>query len=535
MKIASTIGFSIATMSLTGLVSACITVWSILTTHEMQLYLDVQTSQLSEYQDLSTNVARTFAIVRRDMLSGTNELSFDFDVSVRVIQDNLAAIEEKIHTAALMSENTPSEGELGTISLFRTELTDAVADIKVADKLMSNSQVSEARTLVKDVLSKTVDDVLTKVIDGKIELQKAAIREATHALHRHHHNTIETGVILGVALIALAFLSGWVLIRRVYRGLEELSKGAKEFGNRNFNHRIDLRSGDELEELAYQFNRMAVDVGTFQHELKKYQTDLEKLVEDRTSELAETNEKLEERDENRKNFFADIGHELRTPVTAIRGQAEVALRARENRVSALEGALRSIISLAEQITEDVSTLFFVAREQAGVLDLRVERVNLSKVVPVAVRNLSSLVGKEGGSIGSEIMVNKAMVEGSEKRIHQLLGTLVTNAISHSQIGVSIMIRLKADRNFAYLEVIDDGPGIPLAERNRVFQRYYRSKTENNLKHDNNLTVPPGAGLGLPIAQSIVQAQGGELTIADAEPHGTIVSSRFPLIPRESKQ
>ncbi len=529
MKIASTIGLSIAAMSLTGLVSASLTVWSILRTHELQLHIDLLHSQLVDYQHLNTNIARTFGIVRRDLLDGTGELSFDFDVSVKVTQDNLASIEDKIRAEAALIGASPSEAELGAISLLRTELTEAVADVKVANNQMINRQFVEARLLISEVLNETVDKVFSDVIDLKIETQERVIREYTLALHRHHHRTIAMGAMLGVIAVALAFLSGWVLIRRVHRGLEKLSEGAEQFGNRNFAHRIKLRSSDELEALAHQFNRMATDVGKSQLELEMYQTDLEKLVEDRTSELAATNAKLEERDEYRRNFFADIGHELRTPVTAIRGQAEVALRAKENRVSVLESALRSIVSLAEQITEDVSTLFFVAREQAGVVDLRIECIDLAEIVPVTVQNLSSLVDKEGASLSCDINASEVLIEGSEKRIHQLLGILVTNAISHSQHGVNISVKLYIEDESGYLEVIDDGPGIPAAERNRVFQRYYRSNAESNL------TVAPGAGLGLPIAQSLVQAQGGELTITDAKPHGTIVCSKFLLVSTKGEQ
>jgi len=230
---------------------------------------------------------------------------------------------------------------------------------------------------------------------------------------------------------------------------------------------------------------------------------------------------LTERDRLRRQFFADIGHELRTPVTAIRGEAEVALRAKTDVETARKNALNTIVSLSEQLTEGVSDLFLIAREQAGVLDFRNHNLCLYEAVADCVDQMQGVVRENGASLRIETEGASLPIDGERNRICQLVRILVSNALTHTQTGVSITVSTALEGDQAVLAVADDGPGIPESERPRVFDRYVRGAKES-------ARAASGTGLGLAIAKSIARAHAGTISVGDSASGGTRIEARFPL-------
>ncbi len=236
--------------------------------------------------------------------------------------------------------------------------------------------------------------------------------------------------------------------------------------------------------------------------------------------LQETNEKLTQLGEMRSRFFADISHELKTPLAVIRGEAEVTLRGNEKPFSEYKRALRDIILLVDQLGKLVSDLLFLARSESGILRIEKNKTSLSEIIEEAFREGEVLAMKKRVTLfRKEWPQGEIFVEGDSQRLKQLFLIVIDNAIKYSHEGgpVEISWARKGDRE--EIKVSDQGMGIPEESLPHVFERFYRADTTR--------AMAQGTGLGLPIAKWISEAHKGEIAISSSLGTGTTVTILLP--------
>ena len=244
--------------------------------------------------------------------------------------------------------------------------------------------------------------------------------------------------------------------------------------------------------------------------------------------LLEQNERLRELDRLKDEFVALISHDLRTPLTSITGYVELLesddtgpLNEEQRRFLAIVGRN------AERLFHLVNDLLFVARLQAGPLELELDDVDLAAVARESVAGAGPYA--ESRSIGLELVAaGEAVVLGESGRLTQLLDNLVSNAIKFSPDGSTVTIRVGAEDGVVALEVADSGIGIPEAERSRLFERFFRASTAVSGQI-------PGTGLGLYIAQAIVEAHGGQIAVESDVGAGTTFRVELPTRPSGRKR
>lgn len=215
-----------------------------------------------------------------------------------------------------------------------------------------------------------------------------------------------------------------------------------------------------------------------------------------------------------RNFLADAAHELRTPIAALRLQLQLMERAATDaqRVAA-QDELRAGIARAQHLVEQ---LLQWSRLGPDTPALKRERVNLAELVRATVGRFSARADEQGVDLGA-IAAGDITVAGDAQQLTILLNNLVDNALRHTPGGkVDVSAALRGHR--PCLSVADTGPGIPAAERERVFDRFYRSAD-----------APPstGSGLGLAIVRAVAQRHGAAVTLEDAPGGGLLVSVLFP--------
>jgi two-component system OmpR family sensor kinase len=219
--------------------------------------------------------------------------------------------------------------------------------------------------------------------------------------------------------------------------------------------------------------------------------------------------------EAQRAFVADAAHELRTPLAALRLQAQIAERAAQEgeRREAL-GSLKRGVERASHLVQQLLTL---AREE--------DQAAQAPSAPVRLDELAREVIAEHASLAHDKSIDLGMareeplsVDGSAAGLRTLLSNLVDNAVRYTPAGGSIDISLARQGDDAVLEVSDSGPGIPPAERTRVFDRFYRRAGDG----------PEGSGLGLAIASQIAQRHRGSIVLADSPQGGLRVVLRLPL-------
>ena len=521
MLVRTKLRFSVAALSLVALICALLLAWSTARSDLNQNRIMLAYESLGGFLQLKGNVYQTFKQARRDLLSERGHFAFDIDQA----EQRIIAILDDIG-AATDAENklygTP-DLQIGDQYLkdLNRELAKAFIDIKAAAEMIATGQVENGQAATIQTLEVQIDKRVSALIEQAIRLEETHLelaRENSVFVQRVSH------LVAVVAVVVAAGLSGFVsltLVKRVRTGFHALEFGAEKFAANHLAHRIEMEGKDEFATLACRFNSMAQQIQRKQTDLEQSRATLELRVIERTADLREANQELEQRDGLRRQFFADICHELRTPITAIRGEAEVALRAKVDRQEVRETALKTIVSLSEHLTRNVSELFLVARGQVGALDVEMNRLDLCRVVLESSCQVHGIVAEHGGVLDVDLPSNPIWIEGDEGRLIQLISILVTNSIVHSQKGVEITISARSEPGSVNLTVSDNGPGIPADDRLHVFERFYKGKDGKGRKS-------LGTGLGLPIARSLSNAHGGTIRVAGSMSGGTSITVALPI-------
>jgi len=219
-----------------------------------------------------------------------------------------------------------------------------------------------------------------------------------------------------------------------------------------------------------------------------------------------------------RQFTADAAHELRSPLTALSLQAQVAERAAEpeKRAAALT-TLRHGITRASHLVQQLLTL---ARLDPEAVQHPLVPLRLDELARTVVGDQVPLAADKSVDLGI-ITAEPALVSGDEECLQILLRNLIDNAVRYTPAGGRVDVSVLGEGNAVRLVVSDDGPGIPEAERTRVFDRFYRGLG----------TAEPGSGLGLAIVRRIADRHGAAIRLADAEAgRGLKVTVRFPVKP-----
>ncbi|WP_051710560.1 sensor histidine kinase [Andreprevotia chitinilytica] len=305
----------------------------------------------------------------------------------------------------------------------------------------------------------------------------------TPELRRELAREILIGALLQEGLlILLAFVIVMLAISRGLRPLRKLSE------------RVSARDEDDLSPL---------DESELRAELKP-------LVEALNQYVA----RIERMLTARRRFFADAAHQLKTPLAVMQAQAELALR--EDASPAVQGQLRGLLNTVKQASHGVKQLLSLSRlepDSGSVVVL--QPIELATVARDVALEWAPVARRKGVDLGFEQQATP-MVEGKTELLQELIGNLVDNAIRYAGYGKQITVRVEQDGDTPMLKVIDNGPGIPPDEHDRVFLRFYRIP---------GMQVE-GSGLGLAIVREIARQHGANLRLADTPGGGLTVELRF---------
>jgi signal transduction histidine kinase len=235
-------------------------------------------------------------------------------------------------------------------------------------------------------------------------------------------------------------------------------------------------------------------------------------------ELAQRNEQLLEADRVKDEFVALISHDLRTPLTSIIGYLELTLDD-ANLTEAQRGYLNVVDRNAERLLHLVNDLLFVARLEAGQLDLIYKELDLAAVVRQSVAEALPRAAAGGIALTCEADDVPPM-QADRGRIFQLLDNLVSNALKFTPSGGDVRVSLARMNGAVRLEVEDTGIGIASAEQEQLFERFFRATTASERQI-------PGTGLGLYIARAIVDAHGGSIAVRSEPGEGTSICVDLP--------
>jgi len=375
---------------------------------------------------------------------------------------------------------------------------------------------------LNDVFDKARGRDLRELLYGAIDRQRAAVPLARAATERGLDRVRAQAFGMAAVTLLAAIVLAWQLGRRLKRPLDQLLEGVGALRAGALDYRLPIRSGDEFEHVAEGFNAMAAELQQHRSDADAARRRLEEAVQARTAELSSAHETLQRIDQRRRQLFADLGHELRTPTTAIRGEAEIALRGGEKPAQEYRQALQHIVGAAEQLTGHINDLLLIARAEADQLVMQPQSVALLPLLQDAADFADALGAEHDVRIQLQCpdTTGGITVMADADRLRQAIVILLDNAIRYSPRGSTVSLRCHAAPTAVRIEVEDRGIGIDADELALVFERFVRGRRARAHRAD-------GTGIGLSIAQAIVQAHHGSITLTQVEPHGTRACIELP--------
>jgi signal transduction histidine kinase len=282
-------------------------------------------------------------------------------------------------------------------------------------------------------------------------------------------------IIVVFALIALGVLGGF---RRMARPMTDLIKAAGRIEAGDYSAQVPEDGSPDIRSVARAFNSMSARLKTI--------------------------------DEQRRHFMADVTHELRTPLSVIRGQAEAIA---DGVYPADEAHLAPILDATETLDRLVDDLRTLVESDAGNLVLAKEPTDLGSLVRDMVESFRPQAESKGISLRADVAGDLPPRLVDPARMRQVIGNLLSNALRHTPSGGSVKVSADASG----IAVTDTGEGIPPDLRAHVFDRF--TKGANS----------PGSGLGLAIARDIVVAHGGRIEVDAGPAPGTTIRVLFPNV------
>ena len=323
------------------------------------------------------------------------------------------------------------------------------------------------------------------------------------------------GVVL-LAALGFAVLAGMFLAGRMVGPIQALRAGAERIGGGDLSQRIRIKTGDELEALADQFNDMA-------GRLQESYAGLEQKVEQRTREVEEKSRQLEMASQHKSQFLASMSHELRTPLNAIIGLTEmmVSNAARFGTEKAAE-PLRRVHRAGTHLLGLINQVLDLSKIEAGKLELSPDLVALAPLItevvdtarPLAEQNNNRLVVKSQENLGSLTV--------DPMRLRQILLNLLSNACKFTKQGEVTLLARKMIKQGNWIEfaVSDTGIGMTPEQQAKLFEEFTQADSSTARQYG-------GTGLGLAITRKLARMMGGDVTLTSEAGKGSTFTVRLP--------
>lgn len=360
------------------------------------------------------------------------------------------------------------------------------------------------------------------------------LRENTDIVFGNLQRTVDqflviSGIILTISIVLILFIA-----RTISLPLSKLTDLVIRIGKGNYDSKIDIKSSDEVGELATNFEIMRQNV----HDVNR---SLNKIVDDRTRELQEANEELRQNDEYLANvnkelrladkakeeFMSMVSHELKTPLVPARGYIELLLRQKkigdlnEKQKKYANIIYRNILKL-EVLVNDVLDGYKI---DMGKLKVQKNLVNVKVLISSVISDLDSLIGEKQITVIVDLrLVEETTIMCDRRRIEQVFANLIKNAIDFVPPisgKITIIAELVNNNTMVQFSVEDNGTGIPYEKMDKLFHKFYQVDTSLIRKHG-------GSGLGLAICKGIVEAQGGTIWIDKGYREGAAFRFTIPL-------
>lgn len=287
-------------------------------------------------------------------------------------------------------------------------------------------------------------------------------------------------------LIFLAAGVGWFMARRAVSGIEAVTHTAQKISGGSLQERVPVKPrGDEIDQLATTFNQMVDRIQTLLTEIKE--------------------------------MSDNIAHDLRSPVTRIRGTAEVTLTTGKS-LGDYENMAASTIEDCDRLLDMINTMLLISKTEAGVEKPSREEVDIAALIRQACEIFQPIAEDKNVRL-SHRAAEKTLIFGDTRMLQRMLSNILDNGVKYTPSGGKIKVSLtESESRDLVISVNDTGVGISKADLPRIFERFYRCDQSRS---------QPGTGLGLSLARAIARAHGGDITVTSTVNQGSTFNITLP--------
>ena len=295
-------------------------------------------------------------------------------------------------------------------------------------------------------------------------------------------------LVLGAAgIVLIVIIISFPLARRLVKPIRAMAAATHDIASGKYNTRVSFSSTDELGQLARDFNAMALT--------------------------------LEKHEKERRQWVADISHELRTPVAVLQGEIEALLDGIHN---ITPETIRSLYAETLRLKRLVEDLYQISLSDLGALTYRKENLDLIDVLRDSMESYRAEFSRKGIALKEEISKDvKAIGFFDRERLRQLFTNLLENSLKYTDVGGTLEIRANINENFITTEFQDSKPGVSAEDMEMLFERFYR--VEGSRSRGSG-----GAGLGLTISKKIVDAHDGIISALSSPLGGLLIRISLPI-------
>jgi heavy metal sensor kinase len=293
-------------------------------------------------------------------------------------------------------------------------------------------------------------------------------------------------LITMVLLLGLAAGVGWFMARRAVSGVEAVTRTAQEISAGTLAKRVPVGTrGDEIDQLAATFNQMLGRIQALITEIKE--------------------------------MSDNIAHDLKSPITRIRGMAEVTLSAGEG-IEEYKNMAAGTVEECDRLLDMINTMLLITKTESGVHQLDCQEVDMARLALDACELMETVAEDRGLNLACEAPETMPLA-GDPRMIQRILANLLDNAIKYTPSGGSVRVSLSAiDGGEALVTVQDTGMGIPPDDLPHIFERFYRCDQSRS---------EPGTGLGLSLARALARAHRGDITVTSTLGQGSTFTLTLP--------
>jgi signal transduction histidine kinase len=335
------------------------------------------------------------------------------------------------------------------------------------------------------------------------------------------YSAIFRTVLLVVAGLVLGLLASLFLARRMVTPIETLQAGAARIGSGDLDHPIEVQTGDELQALAEEFNRMTA-------QLRESYAGLEQKVQERTRDLGVALEQLEEKgrevetvSRHKSEFLANMSHELRTPLNAIIGFSEVLQEQMFGELNeAQKGYVADVLEAGQHLLSLINDILDLSKVEAGRMELELGPVSIPEALNSGLTMHGERASRNGITLGLSVDPNIGVIQGDERKLRQVIFNLLSNAVKFTPSGGRVDVSASVTDGMVEVSVADTGAGIAPADQERIFEEFQQAR--------GSPSRPEGTGLGLTLSRKFIELHGGHLWVESEMGAGSTFRFTLPV-------